>query len=223
MIRKRIGAYLRRSHAQVADELTDRLEAHGLELSVCNLLANYDSVRLQAKLQEALELIAVHAPVWIRRMQRLGVRIHVERTPGTRAKLLEGQLAVLDSYFVSTFLLAQIASSIVHEAAHAMVRARGIPFAQETLAREERACRRAELRFGKVLLARSVPGADAVIERAEGALSLKGEEIAPVVNWGELKALEQVTLMEEAGYPGWLIRWVARKVGAPGPRGSQGR
>jgi hypothetical protein len=215
MIRDRVAAHLRRWIARLQDASTERRELCGLEISI--LPASRDEPEeLWRKLEDALRLIATHAPVWIARMRRLGVRIHVQRTPGTRAKLVAGQVSVLDSYFVANFFPAQVASSIVHEAVHARVHAREVPHRQETMSREERICRRAELRFGRTLLAHQVEGAEAVIQRAEESLSLADDEVAPAVDWRELDALERATRLEESALPGWYRRWAARRLDSAG-------
>jgi hypothetical protein len=216
MIPHGTGDRLRRLGAWMAGRLAGRDEMHGIAVSIRHDSREHDPRLLRAKLGEALGLIAAHAPVWIARMRRMGVRIHVERTPGTRAKLVDGKVSVLDSYFVHAFLPAQIASSIVHEATHARVRARGPLPPGWTLAREERMCRRSELRFGRLLRAAGEPGADAVLARAEASLALADDDVAPTVDWSAQRHAAEIHRLREAPLPGWLRRWIARGRGPAG-------
>jgi hypothetical protein len=205
-----------RAHAiygRLTESLTERRQLHGIRVSVLDNSSKYDVKEIWARLVDALDLIAVHRPIWIGRMHRLEVGIHVRVTPGTRAKLLSGKLAVLDSYFVSSFPPAQTAASIIHEATHARIRATGVPFERTTLAKEERLCRQAELRFGRALLERSVPGAEEVVRRAEACLSMTDDDIAPNVDWQELAAMAQINRLRELPLPEWMRRWVARRSG----------
>jgi hypothetical protein len=199
--------------AGLIDSLAESRRLHGIPVSVYRDSSKYDPEAIWAGLGAALDLIAAYKPVWIARLEELGVRIHVQTTPGTRAKLVGGDLAVLDSYFVSSFLPAQIASSVVHEATHARVRARGIEYSTSTIAREERMCRRSELRLGYALLAAGEQGAEAVIQRAAAALSLADEQVAPAVDWRELAVLAEVNRIAELPVPKWLKRRIARRAG----------
>lgn len=175
--------------------------------------APLDTKDLWPKLEAALDLIAQHSPVWLRRMQRVNNTIHVRRIPGTRAMLVENTFTLLDPYLLADFLPAQIASSIVHEATHALVRHRGLAYDAASPAREERACRRAEVRFGRRLLAANVNGARTVLERAEGALSLPDADVGVVVDYGELRAIALVTRIQDIPGPLWFKRLVARRNG----------
>ncbi|HEX8272789.1 MAG TPA: hypothetical protein VF615_09050 [Longimicrobiaceae bacterium] len=188
MLRELLSLLLGRVPTPPAADRAEHRERHGVALAV---EADGDEAEaLWRRLDAALELIAAHRPVWLARMRRMGTRVLVRRTPGTRARLVDGELAILDSYFVSTFLPAQVAASMVHEATHARLRFCGFATEALGLAREERACRRSELRLGRALLAAGVEGAAAVVERAEAALAAPDRDVGVAVDWGALRAME---------------------------------
>ena len=215
MLRQRFQAWLRQARLSAILDAAQRRERHGIALSLHGA-APGETERLWLSLEAALDLIAAHQPVWIERMRRLGTPVHVRRTPGTRARLVtvgEEHRTILDSYFVASFLPAQVAASIVHETTHARMRFCGIPATHAGLAREERACRRSELRWGRVLLAAGVEGARAVVERAEASLAASDEQVGVVVDWNELRVAEAVARIEEMQLPRWARRMVARRMG----------
>ncbi len=73
--------------------------------------------------------------------------------------------------------LAQIASTILHEGMHARLHALGSEMEFADRAREERFCRRAEIEFGSL-----VPDGEVVVRRAQDALALTDEEVAPRID-----------------------------------------
>src|SRR5215213_6083757 len=107
----RVRAWAARAEARLREARTERREIHGLRVSVLRDATYTDAAPLWARIEAALDLVAAYRPVWIRSMRRMGVETRVESTPGTRAKLIAGQVSVLDAYFVANFLPAQIASS----------------------------------------------------------------------------------------------------------------
>lgn len=139
------------------------------------------------RLAEALDLMAAYAPHRFRHLQRDVRGIRVERFP-TRGAYFPAERVILTEL---TFLArrditaAPVASSILHEAVHARVHAfrsrvlRGMAEAPD-MSREERLCRRAELRFGQTL---PVELGAPVVERAAASLALADNEVAPVVDW----------------------------------------
>lgn len=216
MLRQRLYDWLRRARLNAAGEAAQHRERHGIALSLFGVTDLGEADRVWPNLEAALDLIAAHQPVWIGRMRRLGTPVHVRRTPGTRARLVsvgDERWTILDSYFVATFLPAQVAASIVHETTHARMRFCGIPISDASLAREERACRRSELRWGRVLLAAGVEGAWAVFERAETSLAASDEEVGVVVDWSQLRVAEVVARIDEMQVPRWTKRMVARREG----------
>lgn len=199
--------------AWLFDRLTERGERHGIGLSMFIEAAPLDTAALWPKLYAALDLIARHSPAWLGRMRKMGNSVHVRRIPGTRAMLTENRFTILDPYLLADFLPAQIAASIIHEATHARLRTSGLPLSEYGLAREERACRRSELRFGRRLLASGVEGAEPVIERAAGALAGADDEVGVAVNWEEWRANGAVARINDLRAPRWLKRLVAKRAG----------
>ncbi len=212
---------LRRMLAGWVDALVDRLggngvehrRMHGIPVSVRPSSAEADPRVPLATLGAAMDLVALYKPEWIRRMRRMGLRIDVLSTPGTRAKLIDATTAVLDEYFVTRFLPSQVAASVVHEATHAMVRARGLAPTRATLPKEERMCRRSEIRLGEAMRAAGVQGADAVLERARAALAMSDEDVAPVVDWRELNAAREIARIGGLSIPLAAKREMARRAG----------
>jgi hypothetical protein len=207
----RVEKWTTRIRRRVIDLLTQRRERHGIALSMYIEAAPLDTQQLWPQLEAALDLIAHHSPSWLRRMRRMGNTVDVRRIPGTRARLIENRRTILDPYLLANFLPAQIAASIIHEAAHALMQWHGIQ--QVGRAREERVCRRAELRFGRALLAAGVEGAQAVIDRAAGSLAAPDNEVGVVVNWEELRITGLVTRLNDLPIPRRLKRLVARRHG----------
>jgi hypothetical protein len=66
----------------------------------------------------------------------------------------------------------------VHEGVHARLLTMGLAGHPGCQAREERLCRKAELELGL-----SVPGAEAVVDRAMASLTLDDVDVAPNVDW----------------------------------------
>jgi len=195
------------------EKITERGERHGVALSMFIEAAPLKTEDLWVKLQAALDLISEHMPVWIDRMRRAGNSIHVRRIPGTRAMLRDNRYTILDPYLLADFVPAQIAASIVHEAMHAWLRARELNWERISRAREERACRAAEVRFGRRLLAAGVKGAELVLERAEPMLNAPDDEVAVEVDWEAWKANGMVTRINDIPVPLWLKRLIARRRG----------
>ena len=204
---------LDRLHSWYVERHTQREHRHGLVLSMYIEAAPLDTRLLWSKLHAALDLIASHTPIWIERMRTLETRIDVRRIPGTRAMLVGTRQIVLDPYLLQDFQAAQIASSILHEATHAFLHARGKEFDAARPARDERACRRSELRFGRVLRSAGVPGANEVIERATAALAAPDDEVGVVIDWQTWRAQSTITRINDLPVPRWLKRVIARRAG----------
>jgi hypothetical protein len=124
-----------------------------------------------------------------------------------------GNATILDPYLLANFLPAQIAASIVHEATHALLHAKGHEYEPSNPHRHETVCRRAELRFGRILERAGVEGALAVIERAQDALDAPDGEVGVVVDQTELAVIRTVTQINELEVPHWMKRFLARRAG----------
>jgi hypothetical protein len=200
--------------ARAAEKLgTQERERHGIPLTMYIGTTPLNTKELWPKLEAAMDLIAEHSPIWLERMRKMNNTVNVRRIPGNRARLIQERLTILDPYLLANFPPAQIASSIVHEGTHAMMRYHKFKFDPSAPAREERACRRSELRLGKVLAAAGVAGANAVVERAQGALAMPDNQVGVVIDWKAMKVLEVVTTINELPVPLWLKRLIARRRG----------
>lgn len=196
---------------------TEKRVRHGIPLSMYLGALPLDRKDLWPKLEAALDLIARHTPAWPARMSNLNNEIHVRRIPGNRARLEQNRLTILDPYLLANFPPAQIAASIVHEGTHALLRHKEFKYDPSAPAREERVCRRSELRLGRKLVAAGVEGAQAVVERAAAALAMKDAEVGVVVDWKEMRKLETATMINELPVPNWMKRMIARRRGVTLP------
>jgi hypothetical protein len=165
--------------------LAEHRQVHGLRVRVLNTRPDIDTDQAVRRIAAALDLIAEHAPRNYRRLREDVAALVVERFPcrgaffpDTRECLVELTFAVNPRH-----TLAEIASSIVHEATHARVWRRCGALPVRMRPREERLCRRAELEFGLALPAG--PDAEVVLERARASLALSDREVAPRIDWSE--------------------------------------
>jgi hypothetical protein len=193
--------------------LTQKRERHGIHLAMYVGGLPLNREQLWPKLYEALDLIETHSPAWIRRMREMNNEVHVRRIPGNRARLEQERLTILDPYLLANFAPAQIASSIVHEATHARFRFYNIKYDPQGPAREERACRRSEVRLGKRLVAAGVEGAAAGLERASNALQMRDEQVGVVIDWKDMRIMQTVATINELPVPRWMKRLIARRRG----------
>ncbi|HEY0674533.1 MAG TPA: hypothetical protein VGD27_19810 [Longimicrobiales bacterium] len=198
--------------ARVVDALTQHRERHGIKLSMYIENAPLREADLWPKLEAALDLIATHRPIWLERMRRTQNSINIRRIPGLRAQLRPGSRTILDPFLLANFEPAQIASSIVHEATHAALQARGLS-TQMTRVREERICRGSELRLGRALAAAGIPGANAVVTRAAFSLAASDDDVAPRVDPEDLRVLGIVTRINDLPFPRWYKRFLAKRQG----------
>lgn len=204
MIRERFLRWLRRKANQVILAFSETRVIHGIPVLVTNTLPDTTNDDLYEKIAGALGLIAEYEPMRLRRLQRDFVRIWITRQAGYRASFLSASRSCkLDTFFVATFSEAEIASSVIHEAVHARVHASGVQVYDR--AREERLCRRAELKFG-----RAVPEGEAVVERAQESLALMDEDVAPEIDWEQIRRIEAQAALRELQAPLWIKRQIAR-------------
>jgi hypothetical protein len=164
--------------------VTERHTLHGIAVSVINTRKDISTAQVLERLAEALGLIATYAPRRFRRMQKDMAGLVVRRFPCRGAFFSEERECLVELTFTVNprHTVAEIASSIIHEATHARVASMCGPLPQEQRAREERLCRRAELEFGRAL----PDGQSAsVLQRARFALGMSDHEVAPAVDWTE--------------------------------------
>jgi len=186
--------------------LSERRTIAGVLVLVTEPRQDFDTEHLFAKVAGALALVERYKPMRLRRLQKDVERIWVRRHPACRAAFFHASRScVLDSYFVDTFPVEAIGSSIVHEGVHARVRAAGVR--THAPAKEERLCRRAELRYGL-----AIPGGESVVARARASLELADDEIAPRVDWAEERRQRRRMQIEDSGFPRWMKRWLERRL-----------
>lgn len=152
---------------------------HGLTVTVHNTRPDIGTEQVYARLDEALRLLAHHVPHHYRRLPRDFAGILVQRYACRGAFFPEQRLCMVELTFTVNpdFTAAQVAATILHEAMHARLHTLGFPLEMDDRARQERFCRRAEIEFGRL-----VPGGEAIVARAGGALDGSDEEVAPVID-----------------------------------------
>lgn len=154
---------------------SERRRMHGLDVWLINDRQFATSDQLFARIDDALQLIADHAPWRLNAMRRDFSRILMRRQQGVRALFDAMGNCGLDTYFVATFRPEPVASSIVHEGVHARLRRGGRTVPRDLIAWEERLCRKAEVAFGL-----RIPNGEPVVQRARAALAGSDHDIAPL-------------------------------------------
>lgn len=194
--------------ALIQRAFADTVLLHGLQVRILNLQPyKWEDEHLIEKLSAVLDLIVEHQPVWLERMNTYASGISVRTFPVCRAAFLpESRTILLDTYFVATFPVKEIALSVVHETTHAYLRAR-FPAVVEHPGREERLCRKAQLRFARVL----EDGAEEVAW-IEEMLCASDAELAPDIDWNEPYRRHALAKIDEVNPPKWLRRWLVQRV-----------
>ena len=149
-----------------------------------------------AKVSEAFELVARYDSRSLSRFRRDVAGVLVVRTSGALAewesagRFVRLQLAYVKAPGTSAL---EIASSLVHEGAHACLHRLGIEYAE--VQRVEGVCFRSQLAF-----LREVPGAEQLIANVERQL------MRDPGYWTDTAFKErQVAYLRELGFPGWSI------------------
>ena len=177
-------ASLAGSQEPTAHPTEERFTLRGFPVAVINERPDIATADALHRLDAALGLIERYAP---RRLGRLSHDISgfwVRRFPCRAAFYPEPRACLIELTFLVNprHTAAEVASSIVHEGIHARIAQCGASTGGASAkAREERACRQAELDFG--LLIEGEPGADVVIDRARQSLLLADQEVAPTIDW----------------------------------------
>lgn len=149
---------------------------NGVFVSVLNTRSDIATKVVLERFTEALHLIAKYQPIRFAHLQR-DVQLFVIQREAHRGHFEHRNRIVMTEL---TFLArrdinaAVVASSILHEGVHARIFAFAPGVAATQLGREERICRKAELRFGRAL----PPELGApVIARASQLLALDDEDL----------------------------------------------
>jgi hypothetical protein len=158
---------------------TQRRLVHGFQTTIVNTRPDIGTDDAIARLDGALALLAQYVPHHYRRLRRDFSDFLIERRAYRGAFIPDTRTCMVELTFVvnRSFSLAQVAATILHEAMHARLYARGIAVRAQESHRQERFCRQAEIEFGSL-----VPGGAPVVQRAVEALALSDRDIAPVVD-----------------------------------------
>jgi hypothetical protein len=151
----------------------------GIPVFLENTRPDIDSDEVLSRIERCLDMIRQCVPHHFRHMQR-DFRYIISKRFACRGAYFhnEGACLIELTFCVNpTFLDAEVAATILHEAMHARLDKLGFPLEMEDRARQERFCRRAELEFGAL-----VPGGERVIERAQQTIELADDEVAPVID-----------------------------------------
>jgi hypothetical protein len=168
---------------------------------------------LLRRVTDALQLIKTYDPLRYKRVLQELERICVRLQPSSIACYLAHRKSCdIDPRYVLSYTPQQLASVIVHEATHGVLRRRHIGYEEALRERVERACVRQELAF-----ARKLPHSEAVQESVERALGY------PQEMWTDSAFRDRyregmLTMARHIGIPVWLMRAMLnlRQYKAPG-------
>jgi hypothetical protein len=154
-------------------------EVRGIPVTVDNTRPEINTADVIARLERSLGLIERYVPHHFRHLRKDFAYIVVKRFACRGAYFHEERACLVELTFTVNpeFSDAEVAATILHEAMHARLHARGFPLEMEDRARQERFCRRAEIEFGML-----VPGGERVVERARWTSELSDEEVAPSID-----------------------------------------
>ena len=157
-----------------------RRTVRGIDVLLENTRPDISDDDVFARLDAVLALIERYAPARLRRMRKDIAGIDIKRFACRGAFFGDTRRILCELTFIVNrdFSLAEIASSMLHEAVHARVHAAGVFRTPASLAKEERLCRATELWWGH-----TVPDGEKVIERASALLTMSVDEVAPIVDW----------------------------------------
>ena len=157
-----------------------RRTVRGIDVVLENTRPDISDDDVFARLDAVLALIERYAPARLRRMRKDIAGIDIKRFACRGAFFGDTRRILCELTFIVNrdFSLAEIASSMLHEAVHARVHAAGVFRTPASLAMEERLCRATELWWGH-----TVPDGEKVIERASALLTMSDDEVAPIVDW----------------------------------------
>jgi len=157
-----------------------RRTVRGIDVLLENTRPDISDDDVFSRLDAVLALIERYAPARLRRMRKDIAGIDIKRFACRGAFFGDTRRILCELTFIVNrdFSLAEIASSMLHEAVHARVHAAGVFRTPASLAKEERLCRATELWWGH-----TVPDGGKVIERASALLTMSDDEVAPIVDW----------------------------------------
>jgi len=155
-----------------------------------------------ATMEEALGLIAMHAPRILRRLRHDLRYIVVESQPAPSAHYDSTERACfVDTRYVNEWPVEYIAATLVHEAAHARIDRRGILYSNDKRRRIEQRCVREQIDFARLL-----PDDNTEL-LAHLEANLDRVWYTDSMLWDR-----QLRTMRHLGMPRWVVQWVERKI-----------
>ena len=151
------------------------------------------------RVKEALDLLALHAPIQLKRLRALVRGVWIQ--PGGPAGSYVWAARVINIRYSETLDIpvpspAELASTLVHEATHAYLESRGIKPNTTIRHRVEYVCSRAEIAFAR----RPPDGGSSIIENAEFMLA------QPPTFWSPESRLQRYAdYLRELDAPKWLV------------------
>ncbi|WP_077960875.1 hypothetical protein [Ensifer adhaerens] len=162
-----------------------------------------DQHKVLSRVESALALIKANDAQRYRRVIASFDRIWVSYLFGAVGQYTpELKRCQLDPKFVLSSPIEFVASTIVHEAAHARLLKVGIPYTYENRHRVEQACIRQERAFAKRL-----PGAEELRRWLDEKLLLEPEVWSREASSARFHA---AFVEPGSGLPVWLLRWLIR-------------
>jgi hypothetical protein len=189
--------------------MAQRRTIHGVLVGADGTGASGPDEALLSRVAGGLDLIAIHDPSSLHRLQRHLRRILVELDLYAAMHYMsQFDACIVNADFVmrADTTTTDIASCLIHEATHARLDHAGVEYTENIRGRIERICCNAELRF-----LRRVPNAKDAIDRVERATrrtAVEGE-------WSNQRLREQyhqsrIQALRRVGCPEWIIRFVQR-------------
>ena len=201
----RLGRYLHKVWWRFLFETAESRDVHGIKVSVANNGAHATTEEVFAAAERALGLIARYQPLVLLRLQRDLSRIWIFRYAVNRGLYdPRTRTCITDTSFVVGFPPEIVASTLVHEATHARIRKLVRRWPKDGAEKEERICRKAELR-----LARALPNGAVVKERVVPMLTSPDVQLSVDVDWHAASDRANRIRLREAPGPGWLKQFVA--------------
>ena len=213
-MRAKVGVWtqLRRKIAERLHRLsTTEHDVHGLPLFV--VWSPHHAIEPDAvaqRLDRALALIERYQPLKYHRLLSDFTQFLVRRNPTRAMYYMNTGTCLLELTFVGdgSYSEAEIAAAVIHEGIHARLHKMGCQTSDETRARHERLCRKAEMAFAK-----AIPDGQKIYDRAASVLDASDEEVAFDIDWDEAWRNVRLGDLQSMSAPRWLKRWIARRAG----------